>query len=240
VIQDRPLAQIISRILNLLNKEEKKKLFFACTLQILLGFFDLLGIALIGLLGAISARSIQSLQPGSRATLILDRLNLFDLPIRSQTIILATLAVVAFFAKSILSIYSSKKILKFISGRMVSISNKLISKVFLQPLIFVNQKTSQETYYAVSEGVSNITFKILGSFILLISDFSLLLLIGVSLLFVDPLVAIGAFIGFGLVAFMLYRLTEKQSLELGKQGAKYHIYGNEKKETLNLKDFKKK
>ena len=54
-----------------LTRSEKKKLISVTIVQVALGFLDLIGIALVGILGALAVVGVQSRDPGNRVNSVL-------------------------------------------------------------------------------------------------------------------------------------------------------------------------
>jgi ABC-type multidrug transport system fused ATPase/permease subunit len=97
-----------------------------------------------------------------------------------------------------------------------------------QPLTNVMARTSQETLYALTNGVMNITLGVIGSSVSLIADFSLLLVLFVGLLVVDPVVAMSTIALFSGIGLLLYKLLHNKAQELGKSQALLTVESNER------------
>ena len=65
------MRQSIKRALQLLEKRDRIKLRFLVVIQISLNLLDLLGVALIGIIGALSVNGISSRDPGNQVSKIL-------------------------------------------------------------------------------------------------------------------------------------------------------------------------
>jgi ABC-type multidrug transport system fused ATPase/permease subunit len=96
-----------------------------------------------------------------------------------------------------------------------------------QSLLFVQERTAQETLYAITYGVSSITLGVLSTFVTLVSDSSLLLIMAVGLFVVDPGTAAITFGIYFLVAYLLYSLMHKRARKLGAENSELTIEGNE-------------
>jgi ABC-type multidrug transport system fused ATPase/permease subunit len=96
-----------------------------------------------------------------------------------------------------------------------------------QPILQLQKRTSQETLFALTGGVSSLVLGILGTVVMLASDLSLVLVMAVGLLIVDPGTAIGSFTYFTLIAFLLYRLSSTRVRKLSESTMKFGIRGNE-------------
>jgi ABC-type multidrug transport system fused ATPase/permease subunit len=104
----------------------------------------------------------------------------------------------------------------------------LIARVLSQSLLAIQARTTQETLYAVTRGVQLIVLEVIATLVVLIADFSLLIIMGVGLFVVDPVTAIGTFIVFSSIAFFLYRFMHVQAGELGVNSSELNIISNEK------------
>ena len=218
----------IGRSLHVLNKNDQKKLSAIIVIQILMGALDLLGIIAIGLLGALSVTEIQGNQPGNRVSNALSILHVSSSSYQTQAIILSVGAVTLLVGRTILSIFFTRRILFFLSRRGAKISADLIARVLSQSLLAIQARTTQETLYAVTRGVQLIVLEVIATLVVLIADFSLLIIMGVGLFVVDPVTAIGTFIVFSLIAFFLYRFMHVQAGELGVKSSELNIISNEK------------
>jgi len=72
----------IKKVLLLLDKRDRFKLFLVLIINTFLAFLDLFGVALIGITSAILIRGLQGLAAGDQVTSFLELLNLDGLPQR--------------------------------------------------------------------------------------------------------------------------------------------------------------
>jgi ABC-type multidrug transport system fused ATPase/permease subunit len=227
-----PLARwgqsAFGRALRVLNKSDQKKLSIVIVIQIFMGALDLLGVVAIGLLGALSVTEIQGNQPGIRVSNALSFLNVSNSSYQTQALILSAGAVTLLVGRTILSIFFTRRILFFLSRRGAKISAELIARVLSQSLLALQTRTTQETLYAVTRGVQLIVIEVIATLVVLIADFSLLIIMGIGLFVVDPTTALGTFAVFSLVAFFLYRFMHVQAGELGIKNSELNILSNEK------------
>jgi ATP-binding cassette, subfamily B, bacterial PglK len=214
--------------LPLLHKKDRKKLFFMAFIQILLGFLDLIGVVVIGALGALSVQGLESHIAGNRVSSFLKILHLQNLSFQQQVEYLGLSAALVLIVKTVASIFFTRKTFFFLSHKGAEISADLISKVLSLDVIQLHKRTSQEILYAVSEGVKNLTVGILANSVNLIADMFLLIIMGVGLLFFDPSVAIAAILFFFLVGVILYKLSQVRSRELGVESSKLTVANNQK------------
>ena len=191
--------------------------------QLFLSLLDLIGVALVGILATLAINGIQSeASPGKVAT-VLRLMRLDEFPLQTQAAILGMSAVLLLIGRTILSVIFVRRTLFFLSRRGASISSSLFSKVISQSLQGIQKHSIQEYLYSITGGVETITLRILAQFVTLISDGSLLLVMAVGLLVVDPILAITSFIALGLVSFTLYRMMHSRARKLGLLNSKTDI-----------------
>jgi ATP-binding cassette subfamily C protein len=85
----------------LLDRKAQRKLALVVGFQVILGFLDLLGVAAIGILGALSITGLQSSEPGNRVNQALEILHIENLTFQVQATILALLAVTLLFSRTL-------------------------------------------------------------------------------------------------------------------------------------------
>jgi ABC-type multidrug transport system fused ATPase/permease subunit len=195
---------------------DKKKIVTVCIVQVLLSFLDLIGVALIGVIGALSITGIRGAEPGNRTAKVLTILNLEKFGFYNQVVVLALFAVFLLISRTAFSMYFTKRYLKFLATRSASISSNLFSKLISQSILDIQKRSTQETLFTITEGVRRITIGILGNIVFLISDLSLLIVLTAGLFILDPIVAIVSFSLFGFVALFLHIKMSRVSQELGR------------------------
>jgi ABC-type multidrug transport system fused ATPase/permease subunit len=193
-----------------------------------MGLLDLAGVAIIGVLGALSVRGVQSQLPGDRVSQVLEFLKLIDKPFQQQAAILGCIATLMLIARTVMSILFTKRTLYFLSRRSSNISSNLISNLLNQSLLRIQEFPIQQIIFSVTHGVSAITLGVVGTTVALISDSSLLILMAAGLLVVDPLLATGTILIFSIIGFSLYKLLHKRARVLGELESRLAIQSNQK------------
>lgn len=221
-------TSMFKRCISVFNKRDQKRIALVVLIQIGLGALDLLGVMLVGLIGALAVSGIQSSQPGNRVGAALDILHLQGYTFQEQTAILGLVATIVLIGRTIFSVYFTRKVLFFIGRRSAVISGNLVHRLLQQSSLGINSRTIQETIYSVTTGVVAITLGVVGTSVAIIADVSLLLVMAAGLVFIDPIVAISTFILFSGVGFVLYKLMHGRAIKFGKQDAELSIRSNEK------------
>jgi ABC-type multidrug transport system fused ATPase/permease subunit len=218
----------IKKVLLLLEKKDRFKLFLVLIINSFLAFLDLIGVALIGITSAILIRGLQGLAAGDQVTRFLELLNLDGLPQQSLLILLGGSAIFFFILKTILSVYFLRRTLRYMSIRNAQISSSLVSKMLNRPVEKIFSKPIQHQIYNVTGGVERLIGGAVTSLLIIASDLVLLLVILVGLMLVDPITSIGTFFVFTGIAFLLYFLLHKRVAILNTKSAYQSIYFNQK------------
>lgn len=218
----------IGRSTRVLSRADQQKILIVVVFQIFLGLLDLAGVAAIGVLGSLAVRGVSSQGPGDRVEAVLSFLHLSNQTFQTQAAVLGCLAAGLLISRTMFSIIFTRRTLYFLSRRGARISSTLVSKLLSQDLLTIQKRTTQETLYAVTRGVDSITLGVIGITVTLISDISLLAVMTLGLLIVDPIIALSTLAVFGAVGWLLYRLLNKSAKRLGLAESNLTIANNEK------------
>lgn len=224
----------LKRVFNVYDKNTKATLALFATLQILLSVLDLFAVFLIGILALESVGSINPAENSNESNFLTRMLGFDDLDQSKQIIYIAILAMIVLISKTFLSVLFTKRSMYFLSNKASSIAKSLFSKYLAQPLQRVQKKSQQEIVFILTEGIHAITVQVSGSLIILIADFSLLLLMIVGLILIDPAIALFTITFFVLIGIYLHRILSIRAAVLGNEYFKISIDRNGKiVETLN-------
>lgn len=116
---------VLIRSLGLLDKSDKRKVIAVAVVQIFLSGLDLLGVAVIGVIGALAANGVAQKAPGNRVSAFLELVSLENASLQEQVGILSIVAVVVFIFKTLVTLVLIRRILYYLSrvaARMSSIS----------------------------------------------------------------------------------------------------------------------
>ena len=222
-----PMRLTISECLKLLSERDRKKLGLVVIVQIMMGVLDLIAVAIIGLLGALTVTGVQSTQTGGRVSTVLEFLQLSSYSFQVQAAILGTLALTLFVTRTFFSVVMTRKTLRFLSQKSADISSLATQKLLHLPYDEINSQSQQALIYKVTIGVDTLTVLIIGTSVSLLADTSLLIIMSAGLFVVDALMAISTFIFFGSIGFLLYKLLHKQAASLGTHYSNLQVSSNE-------------
>lgn len=204
------------RCLTILNSKDQKKYVLVLLLQAFLGIFDLVGVAIAGIIGSLSVRNVQSQKPGTRVEAVLNFVGVKDLSFQRQILILGVLAIFVLISKTVFSIVITRRILVFLANRSSDIASDLISRTLNQPISGVQSQNTTQFQFAMGMGISSITMGILGVASTAISDIFLILILVLGILYVDPIMAISIILLFGITGFSLNRVLRSRARLIGK------------------------
>ncbi len=223
----RFVPQFILNSYYILPKRDRPKLLVLVILQAGIGFIDLLGVAAMGVLGALAVTGIQSQMPGDRVSQVLDLIGISEFSFQGQVAFLGLLAGVILVTRTVVSVFITRKALFFLSRRSAMITSMLVSRLLSQSLVTIQSKSTLVYSQALTSGVSSVTLGILGSVISVVADVSLLIIMLASLFVVDPLIALTSVSFFGLLGFTLYKLLNVRAYKLGYSNTKLTVATNE-------------
>jgi len=222
------MRRSIKRALQLLEKRDRTRLRFLVVIQVLLNLLDLLGVALIGVIGALSVNGISSRDPGNQVARILKLMHIENLTLQQQVGILAVIVTTVLVSKTLFSLFFTRRSLYFLGAKSANVSRKILSKVLSQSLTSLQSRGAQDITYVIAAGINSLILSVLGAGISLIADLSLLIILASSLFIVSPSIALSSILFFGLVGLVLYRTMHLRAQEIGLQDAKLSVQTNDK------------
>jgi len=221
-------SNTVIRCLRTLSLKDQKLVFAVLLIQVFLGLLDLAGVVIVGLLGSLAISGVGSNQPGDRVSAFLKLLQLSDNSLQFQVGALGILAATLLTFKTLISLYFSRRTLYFLSRSGARLSSVLLSKLLGQNLLKIQERSIAETLYAVTTGVAEMNLGVIGASVYLISDISLLIILGVGLFVVDTTIAISTLVMFTFVAFTLYKRMHVSMRNMGVNFADISVIRNER------------
>jgi ATP-binding cassette subfamily C protein len=216
----------VLRTFALLNKKVKVKIFFIVFVQSALGLLDLFGVLAVGALGALAIQGVEARSPGNKVSYFLRLINAQNFSLHGAAIYLGILAASILLVKTAISIYITRKTYFFLSKISTQISMDLITKYLYQDFTEIQSINTQEIIYIVTEGIKNIVLGILVNFMALISDTSLLLILGIGLFFINIQITVLTILLFGSVAFCLHYVLKIRASQIGTMSYIYSVQNN--------------
>lgn len=220
--------RVFGDIREILSKKDQARIFIVTIVQIGLSLLDLLSVALIGLLTALTINGIQSKAPVGTVSKVLTILGLENLSFQEQAAFLGIASGVLLVVRTILALWFSKRLLLFLNFRGAEFSSKMIRNLLKQPLLVVQENSVQETIFLVTIGVGAITNGVIAIGVSLVADCALLIVMLTGLAFVNPIISFSAAIAFGLVGLLLFQILKHRAAILAANDAGWTIKSNQK------------
>jgi ABC-type multidrug transport system fused ATPase/permease subunit len=217
VIRESKENSLLIRSFKVLCKKDRRKLIQIAGIQVSLNLLDLIGVGIIGVLSSVAVNGVIFSKPGNRVSGILEFLGLENLTVQQQGMILGVTAAALMVSKTLLALYFMRRTLYFLGNRAATISEVMVTKLLSKPLQNFRQQSLQTNLYITTTGVNSLTIGVIGTSILIISDFALLVLMVAALAAVDPLLALCSLIIFGGVGLGLYKFMHVKAGQLGRE-----------------------
>jgi ABC-type multidrug transport system fused ATPase/permease subunit len=206
-----------------MNSIDRIKLFAVSFIQVLLSFFDLIGIGMLGLIGSVTVSAINQTAIAGRTKSVIEFMRIDNYSSQFQVTILALSAVFFMLTKTFISLYLNKKVLFFMSRRGAELSTNLTSNLFEKSFTEIKKQNSQKLIYILTAGMDRITIGVVGGIIGLVADLSLLLILICGLIFVNTQMTLILLFGFTVIAYILYLFIRNKSQELATVSVTYSI-----------------
>lgn len=227
-----PVMEILHSSLGLIQPKSRKVLKRKMAIQALLGILDFIGVALIGLLGAVAVSGLESTNQEGAATRIVGILGISNFSFQVQVGILGVAACLFLLLRTFLSILVTHRALKFLAGESSKLGEKLMRDCLERGLVFLESKERSHLLFTFTDAVNHLIIGVIGASIILASDISVLIIMSIGLLLFSPGLAISALVFFTIVALILNANLSRKSRDLGEEGTRLRI--NINNNTLDL------
>ena len=170
-----------------------------------------MGVALLGLVGAIAVSGLDPNSLPSWVQTAFDRMGLGDATASQLAGIVAATAAALFLAKTAVSAYLTRRILTFLANRQADVSARLARDLLSRQLLDVQRWPTAQVIYALTGGVNAATVALLGAALVIVTELFLFGIIAVGLLIIDPVTTLVAGAFFGLILFILQVMLGRAS-----------------------------
>ena len=218
-----PALKILRTSLHLLDKKSQKNLKKKMIMQAFLGLLDFVGVALIGVLGAIAVSGIESSNQKDPVRQINDFLGLTRFDFQTQVAIVGITACSVLIVRTILSIVITRRALNYLAKESSQLGKMLMRQSLEKGMVFLESKERSHLLFAFTDAINHLISGVIGAALVLASDISVLIIMSVGLLFFSPILAVSSLIFFLLVAAVLHRILSKEAKFLGSEGTRLRI-----------------
>lgn len=210
------VRQAVRASLDLLSVRDRRRLALITLAQMSTAFLDLLGVVLVGVVTALSLSVMTTTPPPAMVTTAVDLTPLASMAPETQALVLACVAGLLLVGKSLVNMWLTRRILRFLARRQASVSRNLAAELLSKPLLQVQERSSQQTVYALTTGVSYATVTILSQTAIALSEIALLSVLAVGLLAISPVVTLFTVAFFLAIAWTLQRVLAHRAGQIGR------------------------
>ena len=222
------LGVVHKDIKSILTKRDQIRILIVTLIQIGLSLLDLISVAFIGLLTALTINGIQSKQPGGTVSNVLYVLGIGGFSFQQQAAFLGLMSGILLVVRTVLALWFSRKLLLFLNLRGAEFSSKMIRELLKQSILVVQEKSVQDTIFRVTVGVGAITNGVIAIGVSLVADCALLVVMLIGLSFVNLTISVLTAIAFCVVGFLLYQLLKHRAAVLAANDAGWTVKSNQK------------
>ncbi len=216
------LRQSVKAALALISRRDRRILILLIGIQASLALLDLIAIALLGIVVALSASAVTGATPAVVST-ALDAVGLSNTDPLTLSLALALVAATLLVTKSIISFLLTRRTLRFLANRQAMVSGKMAADLLARPLLFIQRRSSQETAYALTSGVNATILGVLGNAVMIASELALVVVLIAGLAVVDLLVTVFTIVFFVLVGLVLHKILANWAGRLGAQVSQVEV-----------------
>jgi ABC-type multidrug transport system fused ATPase/permease subunit len=212
-VEEMPLGRSLSRLWGHIARRRRSQLMGVLLLTLASSVAEVLSIgAIFPFLGVLTAPDAFFAHPQVRPWVLAWGLTSPQQLILPLAIGFAMAAVVAGGARLALLKYSTR--VTFATG--ADLSNEVYRRTLYQPYQVHVARNSSEVINGISTKVTGVIYGTLVPALTLVSSAIMLVAILVALLAIDPLIAIGSSVGFGLIYALIFRHARRRLTEAGQ------------------------
>ena len=209
------MRAVLGRARGLLPRRVQLLLLLVIAIQAALAFLDLAGVLLLGLVSALAATSVTG-QSLSESIPLISSMPLIQNPSTGDVATLAVVAATLLISKSLLGLYLTRRTFLFLANRQAEIASSVARRLLTRPLLQVQDRSSQNTAFALTHGINAITMGIVGQGVVVASELLVMMALVGGLLVVDWVVTVFTIGFFGATAVFLHFTLGSRSLNLGR------------------------
>ena len=211
--QTDSVTHAVRRSLALLTARDRRTYVVVVCVQIATSALDLIGVLLMGAVGVllIDAAAPEGHEPSAVGTWLSARPSLSGMEDVTLALVVGVVATCFLVTKSLVSAYLNRRVLRFLAVRQSTVSDRLVADLLARPLQEIQRRSSQELGYALVQGVTAATVGLLGALSIAFAEVALLLVLGVTLLVIDPLLTLGAIVFLTIVGVIIQRSLARRA-----------------------------
>lgn len=226
--KDQSFRSVIKAASSFLDSRDKSKIYLVTGAQLFLAMLDLIAVATIGIVTALTLSGVQSKSPPEQIEEILSVLNLDDFAFQVQVAVLGSVAAIIMILKTLASVLLVRRMLEFLAHKSAKVSSTLSVRVMQLPFEYIKRNSSQSILFAVTQGVNSLVLGVIGSTVQIIAESCLIIIMLIGLFALEPAVSLGALTYFATIAFFQQRVLSSRASVLGNASSQANVRANQK------------
>ena len=226
------VLQSVWRVLALLSKRDRIRIFLFIWAQLLASVLDTVGILLIGAVASLAfSINSQNNLPGILNP-ILNFFGIADLSTLQLIPLLGAAVALLLIVRTALSLIISFRTYRFLANKVTEVSEEFIQKFLFAPFGWVRTQGINDLSFALTQGVQYSIIGVVGQFIILMSEVCFLLLLMGILLWVNSFMAMVAAVFFGIFGSVVYLSAGRKVSKLAQFSTEKVVEGNQQIQNL--------
>ena len=226
------ILSIIRVFMQRIGIRERRRLLLLILTQVLVNFIDLIGIGLLGLVGAITVAGIQSQSTSPTILTILSTIGLENISFQMQVSFLAIVATSLLISRTFISLYLSRRTFLYFARKSILFSQSILQDTFRKGFERSRSTSTQGFIYSTTSGCDVLMIGVFAQSTVLISDIALLIFMGIGVFILQPATALVSIMIFGSAGAYMHLVLNKKSKLLGQSGAAQAVINGRKVQEL--------
>jgi len=208
------VPDVIKFSYGLLDNKSRRKLWFSGIVLSLVGFLDLIAIALIAIVASITLNSVNNNKLSSSVSSFLKFLHIENLSVYTVVGILIFIMVILFIFRTIFSLYYSNRVYYFLANQNNIITKKTLIKLLNQDMRNIRKLPTQEIVFGLTNGLNAAVVNLNGLIISTFADIFLSIIMIITLVVFSPIASLVSLLFLGIFMKLLYAIFNQKIREL--------------------------
>ena len=220
-----PLGPSLRASLDLIGQRARRRYIVVVMAQMATSLLDLAGVLLIGMTVVFAYSVPAGVEVPATVQTAIDTLGLEDVPLTTLAVACGLIAAALLLTKSAVSAIMLQRIFRFLARRQAQVASQLSRGWFGADVRAVHSRTDIEIEQAVTTSAYFATTGLLGSLAVVATELSLLVVLSVALVFVDPVATLLAAACFVVVSVVVHRALSGWAGRLGRELTERSVAG---------------
>lgn len=219
---------VVRGALGLLDRRDRRKYGAAVFGQMATAVLDLAGVLLIGAVGLLAAAVVQGLAVPDSANRLLAAIGLGSVDPVQAVLVLAVASAVVLVLKSLIYGFLLRWIAYFLARCQRGISDRMVRQALAQSVEVTARHSTQELVFAMVSRAPQSIIYLLSAVAIVLSEVTVLIVLGLALLLIDPVVTVVTVLFFAALALIIQRFLGRAAMKAGHMAVEGEIAAHER------------